>query len=197
MVNFGPLAAEIISLVWGTPANFNGFRVLAALLHYTLLVGISQTAALNRGRHLYSVGRPSRWALAHISSCTSIFFLQVFQTCSSAQNGSNPSASSFKPTPGIPSSSFYCHQFTILTNTQKAEDIYFSHLTLSVLIQPEINFVALFTFITKHVMTKKMSDWTIFGAHFHRQMVIRVRPCFATIYIWHKLQIQRNLRVSN
>jgi len=28
MVNFGPLAAEIISLVCGTPANFNGFRVL-------------------------------------------------------------------------------------------------------------------------------------------------------------------------
>ena len=27
MVNFGPLAAEIVSLVWGTPANFNGFRV--------------------------------------------------------------------------------------------------------------------------------------------------------------------------
>jgi len=26
MVNFGPLAAEIVSLVWGTPANFNGFR---------------------------------------------------------------------------------------------------------------------------------------------------------------------------
>ena len=24
--------------------------------------------ALNRGRHLYSAGRPSRWALAHISS---------------------------------------------------------------------------------------------------------------------------------
>jgi len=23
-------------------------------------------AALNRGRHLYSAGRPSRWALAHI-----------------------------------------------------------------------------------------------------------------------------------
>jgi len=33
MVNFGPLAAEIVSLVWGTPGNFNGFRVLAALLH--------------------------------------------------------------------------------------------------------------------------------------------------------------------
>jgi len=43
MVNFGPLAAEIVSLVWGTPANFNGFRVLAALLHGTLVVGVSQT----------------------------------------------------------------------------------------------------------------------------------------------------------
>jgi len=66
MVNFGPLAAEIVLLVWGTLANFSGFRILAALLHGTLLVGVSQTAALNRGRHLYSAGRPSRWALAHI-----------------------------------------------------------------------------------------------------------------------------------
>jgi len=39
MVNFGPLAAEIVSLVWGTPGNFNGFRLLATLLHATLLVG--------------------------------------------------------------------------------------------------------------------------------------------------------------
>ena len=68
MVNLGPLAAEIFSLVWGTPGNFNGFRVLSALLHGTLVVGVSQTAPLNRGRHLYSIGRPSRWALAHISS---------------------------------------------------------------------------------------------------------------------------------
>jgi len=43
MVNFGPLAAEIVSFVWGTPANFNWFRVLAALLHGTLVVGVSQT----------------------------------------------------------------------------------------------------------------------------------------------------------
>ena len=41
MVNFGLLAAEIILLVWGTPANFNGFRILAALLHGTLVVGVS------------------------------------------------------------------------------------------------------------------------------------------------------------
>ena len=33
MVNFGSLAPEIVSLVWGTPANFNRFRVLASLLH--------------------------------------------------------------------------------------------------------------------------------------------------------------------
>jgi len=65
MVNFGALAAEMISLVWGT---FNGFRVLAALLRGTLVVVVSQTVALNRGRHLYSAGRPSRWAFAHISS---------------------------------------------------------------------------------------------------------------------------------
>ena len=44
MVDFGPLVAEIVSLVWGTPANFNGFRVLAALLHGTLVVGVEQRA---------------------------------------------------------------------------------------------------------------------------------------------------------
>ena len=38
MVSFGSLATEIGSLVWGTPANFNGFRVLAALLHGTVLL---------------------------------------------------------------------------------------------------------------------------------------------------------------
>jgi len=43
MVNFGPQAAEIISLVCGTPANFNRFRFLAALLQGTLVVGVSQT----------------------------------------------------------------------------------------------------------------------------------------------------------
>jgi len=32
-VNFSPLTAEIGSLVWGTPANFNRFRILQSLLH--------------------------------------------------------------------------------------------------------------------------------------------------------------------
>ena len=43
MVNFGPLAAEIVSLVWGAPPNFSGFGFLAALLHGILVVGVSQT----------------------------------------------------------------------------------------------------------------------------------------------------------
>jgi len=43
MVNFGPLTAEIGLGVSGTPANFNGFRVLAALLHGTPVVSVSQT----------------------------------------------------------------------------------------------------------------------------------------------------------
>jgi len=40
--------------------------IFAALLHGTRVVGVSQTAALSRGRHLYSAGWPSRWALALI-----------------------------------------------------------------------------------------------------------------------------------
>jgi len=68
MVNFGLLAAEIVSLVWGTPANFNGFRVFACSVTARQSSGERQpnSAALNRGRHLCSAGRPSRWALAHI-----------------------------------------------------------------------------------------------------------------------------------
>jgi len=64
MVNFGPLTAEIGSGVWGTPANFNGFRVLAALLHGTLvaywvsakLCGVEQRAPLIFGRAAISLG---------------------------------------------------------------------------------------------------------------------------------------------
>ena len=134
MANFGPLTAEIGSGVWGTPANFNGFRVLPSLLqrrrspeanqtlhdvwpspelvglHYIYIFGgfcpwrnfarcnihctskscvlywqryctaVQQRALakvcgvvqgmelrnFRRGRHLYSAGRPSRWASTHI-----------------------------------------------------------------------------------------------------------------------------------
>ena len=125
-MNFGPLTAEIGWRVWGTPANFNGFRALASLLHRRRSTEVNQTlhdvwpshvlvyyvytfgsscpitayfqvqnslcaqllrsptlaallntasssgrqpnfAALNSARHLYSAGRPSRWALVHSS----------------------------------------------------------------------------------------------------------------------------------
>ena len=81
MVNFDPLAAEICWRVWGTLENFNGLRVLAALMHGTLVVGVSQTAALNRGRHLYLAGWPSRWALAHILVRSNIL-CRKFSKCS-------------------------------------------------------------------------------------------------------------------
>jgi len=88
-VNFGPLAAEIFSLVWGTPANFNGFRVPGSVTALHLVVGVSQTVALNRGRHVYSAGRPSRWALAHISSLLVCEIFGVFLTHSGQCNGFN------------------------------------------------------------------------------------------------------------
>jgi len=43
MVNIGLLAAKIDSLVWGTPANFNGFRFLASLLQRRRSMEANQT----------------------------------------------------------------------------------------------------------------------------------------------------------
>jgi len=43
MANFGPLTAEIDWRVWGTPANFNGFRVLASLLQRRRSTEANQT----------------------------------------------------------------------------------------------------------------------------------------------------------
>jgi len=43
MVNFGLLMAEIGWGVWGTTANFNGFRVLASLLHRRRSTEVNQT----------------------------------------------------------------------------------------------------------------------------------------------------------
>ena len=43
MVNFGLLDAEIVSSVWGSPGNFNGFRFLAELLHSILVLGVSDS----------------------------------------------------------------------------------------------------------------------------------------------------------
>jgi len=61
MTSFGPLAAEIDPVVWGTPANFKGFCVLAALLHGILwasakLCGVEQRAPPTFGRATITLG---------------------------------------------------------------------------------------------------------------------------------------------
>ena len=75
MVNFGPLTAEIGSGVWGTPTNFIGFCVLQRYCTASSSGRQPDFAALNRGRHLCSTGRPSGWALAHIlvTGCFALF----------------------------------------------------------------------------------------------------------------------------
>ena len=52
----------------GHPIYFQQLPRLGSVTARHVVVGVSQTAALNRGRHLCLAGRPSRWALAHISS---------------------------------------------------------------------------------------------------------------------------------
>jgi len=73
MLNFGPLTAEIYWPVWGTPSKFQRPSRLGSVTAHRQ----PNFVALNRGRHLCSAGRPSRWALATflVSSC---FFLSSF-----------------------------------------------------------------------------------------------------------------------
>ena len=66
MVNFGPIMAEI-SL--GHPGKFQRVSCLGSVSAQHSSSGRQPNfAPLNRGRHLYSAGRPSRWTLAHIPS---------------------------------------------------------------------------------------------------------------------------------
>ena len=78
MVNFGPLAAEIVSLVWGTPANSNGFGVLAALLHGILVVGVSQT--LRRWTEGATYIRQGGHHVGHWPTFLVIFRLGILET---------------------------------------------------------------------------------------------------------------------
>jgi len=61
IVNFDSLTAEISWRVWGTPANFNGFRVLASLLQWRHSTEVNQT--------LHDVWPYQR--LVHWCSCSS------------------------------------------------------------------------------------------------------------------------------
>jgi len=84
MVNFVPLVAEIVSLVWGTPANFNGFRILAALLHGTPVLGVSQTLRhwtegatyIRQGGH--HIGH---WPTFLVSLVLMLFYSELVRAC--------------------------------------------------------------------------------------------------------------------
>ena len=76
MANFGPLAAEIGSGVWGTAANFVS-RLGSVTARPSSSGRQPNFVVLNSGCHLYSAGRPSRWALAHIL----VFMILSSQLC--------------------------------------------------------------------------------------------------------------------
>jgi len=62
----------------GHPCKFQWVSRLGSVTAWHSSTGRKPNlAALNRGRHLYSAGWPSRWALAHISSS---FYLFTFAT---------------------------------------------------------------------------------------------------------------------
>jgi len=58
---YGPLAAEIGCWVWGTPANFSGFRILALLLHRHRSPEVNQS--------LHSVWPCSRLFVLYCGNC--------------------------------------------------------------------------------------------------------------------------------
>jgi len=71
MVNFGLLAAEIVFVSLGHPCKFQRVLRLGSVTARHSSSGRQPNFAalkLNTGRYLYSAGRPSRWALVHISS---------------------------------------------------------------------------------------------------------------------------------
>ena len=66
MVNFGPLTAEIGSGVWDTLQISTGFASWQRYCTASSSRRQPHFAPLNRGRHIRSAGRPSRWTLTHI-----------------------------------------------------------------------------------------------------------------------------------
>jgi len=76
IVNFGLLTAEICWRVWGTAPNFNGFRVLAALMHGTLVVGVSQTL-----RHWTEGATYIRQSGHHVGHWPTFLVLPMFLCC--------------------------------------------------------------------------------------------------------------------
>ena len=76
VVNFCPLAAEIVSLVWGTLANFNGFRVLASLLQRCRL---GWYARFNRIRQVAPMCPPIRAHWRHLANTIELVLPSAYQ----------------------------------------------------------------------------------------------------------------------
>ena len=76
MVNFGPLTV-------GHPCKFQRISCLGSVTCTASSSGRQLNfAALNRGRHVCSAGRPSRWALAHILVFILCYFVHDFYAVS-------------------------------------------------------------------------------------------------------------------
>ena len=65
---FGELNGWDLLASLGHPCKFQRVSHLGSVTARHSSSGRQPNQTLNRGRHLYSAGRPSRWALAHISS---------------------------------------------------------------------------------------------------------------------------------
>jgi len=84
MMNVGPLTADICWRVWGTPTNFNGFRILAALLHGIPVLGVSQTwgrwtegaTYIRQGGH--HIGHWPTFLVENCPQLLNLFFLHKF-----------------------------------------------------------------------------------------------------------------------
>ena len=78
MVNFGLLTASLEH-----PCKFQRVSRLSSVTAWQSSSGRQPNfAALNRGRYLYSAGRPSRWALAHILVLSTSFCVTSILTAS-------------------------------------------------------------------------------------------------------------------
>jgi len=75
MVNFGPLAAETCWRVWGTPANFKGFCVVASLLQRRRSPEANQCLAVSWAGTLYI----HFWELLPLKSDMQRFFTKLMK----------------------------------------------------------------------------------------------------------------------
>ena len=96
MVNFGPLTAEIALPVWAPLQISTASRLGSVTARHSSSARQPNFAALNRGRHLYSAGRPSRWALAHIL-VQHYFHHQLLEMWANAQRDGRPAEYRWRP----------------------------------------------------------------------------------------------------